>query len=388
MPENNNPSAVGPKSPCGSVALHYLDDVPALLDMCGLYTDPPPGPECAPACGSTVSRSVGMAAPQPLIPLVDARSPSEFLQGHVPGSVNVPLFDDEERCTVGTLYKQKNRESALLAGYGFIGPRMETLGRELLALAGKKKELAFICARGGMRSESLAWLAATLDIRCHVLFGGYKAFRRFVLHYLEQPFRLCALGGKTGSGKTEVLRALPLYGGQAVDLEWLARHRGSAFGAFADQPQPRTEHFENRLALSLYRCAPDAPIWVEDECENLGTVNVPRTFFHTLRASPLVLLHVSHEARLARVLQEYGAMPKETIALCLGRIQKRLGGLVYKQALAYLEDGNLAEVAEILLSYYDRAYTKQIQNRPLKMELKEDDPLKTAQQLAETQDQF
>ncbi|MDL2267542.1 tRNA 2-selenouridine(34) synthase MnmH [Desulfovibrio sp. OttesenSCG-928-G15] len=367
--------------PCGSISLHYLANVPELLSLCALGPGPAPGVFAVPGDALTHDASSAPGTSPRPIPLIDARSPGEFFQGHIPGAVNVPLFDDDERTVVGTLYKQKSRESALLAGYGFIGKRMESLGRELLELAGERKELVFVCARGGMRSESLAWLAATLDIQCHVLFGGYKVFRRFVLEYLEQPFNLCALGGKTGSGKTDVLRALPRHGGQAVDLEWLARHRGSAFGSLPDYPQPSTEHFENRLALALYNCRPDEPIWIEDECENLGTVNVPRAFFRTLRAAPLVLLQVSHNARLTRVLREYGNMPHEDIAACLGRIQKRLGGLVYKQALAFLEEGNLTAVAEILLGYYDKAYTRQIENRPLTATVKEDDPSKAAKKL-------
>jgi len=214
-----------------------------------------------------------------------------------------------------------------------------------------------------MRSASLAWLCSMLGLTAHVLDGGYKAFRRFVLQRFDVSHTLLVLGGRTGSGKTEVLHSLARLGAQVVDLEGLARHRGSVFGALDDEPQPSCEHFENALAISLDRCDPSQPIWVEDESENLGSVNLPGPFLRQLSAAPMLMLETEQEVRLQRVLTEYGAMPHERIAECLDRIKKRMGGLEHQRGHTFLMQSALPGVASVLLEYYDRAYARQLQGR-------------------------
>lgn len=300
----------------------------------------------------------------PRLPLLDVRSPAEYARGHIPGAVNLPLFSDAERAQVGALYKSQGRDAAVLHGLALSGPRLAALAREAFALAGPGRELALYCSRGGMRSASFAWLCSLAGLRARVLQGGYKAFRRHVLHVLQKPQPLWVLGGKTGAGKTEALHRLAAMGARVIDLEGLARHRGSAFGAHADAEQPSCGHLENCLAVALGQCGPAHPVWVEDECENLGTVNLPQVFFRQLRASPLVALEAPEQARLARVLDEYGGIPAKRMGECLDRIKKRLGGLAHKQAQACLAAGDLAGLARILLDYYDRAYAKQLVNRP------------------------
>ena len=307
----------------------------------------------------------GMGPHPPLLPLLDARSPSEFAQGHIPGAASFPLFSDEERASVGTLYKQQGREPAMLNGLALVGPRLEDMARRLLETAGSGKELAVYCSRGGMRSGSIAWLCGTLGIKVHVLDGGYKAFRRRVLLSFEAPYKLLVLGGQTGSGKTEVLHRMAGLGALVVDLEGLARHRGSAFGAMPGVPQPTSEHFENRLSVALGQCGGSAPIWVEDESENLGKVNLPRPFFKLLRAAPVFLLQTPLGSRLERVLEEYGMLPKDEMADSLDRIKRRLGGLEHKRGHACLAAGDLSGLAAILLEYYDRAYARQLNERPI-----------------------
>ena len=307
----------------------------------------------------------GMGPHPPRLPLLDARSPAEFAQGHIPGAASFPLFSDEERASVGTLYKREGREPAMLSGLALVGPRLEDMGRRLLETAGTGKELAVYCSRGGMRSGSIAWLCGTLGIRAHVLDGGYKAFRRRVLLSFEEHYNLLVLGGKTGSGKTDVLHRMAGLGVLVVDLEGLARHRGSAFGAVPDMPQPTSEHFENRLSVALGQCGGAAPIWVEDESENLGKVNVPRSFFKRLRGAPVFFLQTPADSRLERVLKEYGTLPKDEMADSLDRIKRRLGGLEHKRGHACLQAGDLSGLAAILLEYYDRAYAKQLNERPV-----------------------
>ena len=303
----------------------------------------------------------------PGLPLVDVRSPGEFRQGHIPGAVNLPLMSDEERSIVGTLYKQKGRDEAVFRGLGLVGPKLEFLARSTVELAGEGKEVAMYCSRGGMRSASMSWLFAQAGVSVTVLEGGYKAFRRHVLSLLEgeRPgeILLRVLGGRTGSGKTEVLHCLADRGEQVIDLEGMARHRGSAFGALPNGAQPTCEHFTNRLALALDQCDATRPVWIEDESENIGTINQPKDFFRLLRSSPLVVLEIPRPLRLKRVLDEYGDISKERMGDALNRISKRLGGVAHKHAHALLDNGDLPALAEILLDYYDRAYDKQIHMR-------------------------
>lgn len=320
--------------------------------LAGLFAPPGPQPLTVDAC------------PRPAVPLLDVRSPCEFAQSHVPGAVNVPLFTDEERAQVGTLYKNAGREEAMCLGFSLVGPRLGTMARQLSDIAGSGRSLAVYCSRGGMRSGSVAWLCATLGLHGTVLAGGYKAFRRHVLHSFETPRRLLVLGGRTGAGKTEVLHRLAARGEQVVDLEGLAAHRGSTFGSWPDKQQPSTAHFENMLALALDAFDPGRPVWVENESENLGTVNIPHAFYRAMREAPVVVLDVPEKARLARALAEYGGIAPEEMARCLDRIKKRLGGLAHKEAHASLAGGDLAALAAILLEYYDRAYDKQLARRP------------------------
>ena len=181
------------------------------------------------------------------LPVIDVRSPAEFRQGHIPGAINLPLFDDQERKEVGTLYKQVNREAAIFAGFEFIGKKLADLARQGVKLAGRKKKLLVHCWRGGMRSQSMSWLFETTGISCALLDGGYKSFRKHVREQLALPITLKVLGGKTGSGKTLLLSRIQQLGEQIIDLEALAHHKGSAFGALGEPEQPTTEQFENHL---------------------------------------------------------------------------------------------------------------------------------------------
>lgn len=326
------------------------------LRSLGLSGGPPPGPLPGTRDGS-------LPLP-PLLPLVDVRSPAEFAQGHIPGARNLPLFSDTERAEVGTLYKGSGRETAMLRGLAHVGPRLESMAGEALNLAGPGGELALYCSRGGMRSASMGWLCGTAGLKVFLLKDGYKAFRRHVLEELEKPRRLRILGGRTGAGKTEVLRQMARRGAQVIDLEGLARHRGSAFGSFPGVEQPSSSHFENLLAVCLGQCDPDREIWLEDESENLGSANIPRGFHRQMREAPLTILDMPIEARKARVLGEYSDIPAGDMAGDLDRIKKRLGGLEHKRAHECLAAGDLPGLAAILLDYYDRAYDKQLDKRP------------------------
>ena len=179
--------------------------------------------------------------------IADVRSPSEFLAGHIPGAINIPLFDDKEREAVGIKYKKEGRIPAIIEGLKHSGPAMMSKLEQGLK-ASKNGSLLVHCWRGGMRSEAMAWLFSLGDLEIGLLEGGYKAYRHHVAESLGEKRKLIVLGGMTGSSKTHILRCLESIGQQVIDLELIANHKGSAFGALGQPPQPTTEHFANIIA--------------------------------------------------------------------------------------------------------------------------------------------
>ncbi|HEU4717669.1 MAG TPA: tRNA 2-selenouridine(34) synthase MnmH, partial [Bacteroidia bacterium] len=198
------------------------------------------------------------------IPVADVRSPAEFAGGHIPGAFNIPLFTNEERAAVGTIYKQQGNEAAVLKGLEFVGPKMTAFILKARENAPGKK-IAVHCWRGGMRSASMAWLFETAGMEVLLLSGGYKAYRNFVLSNTGRKFDLRVVGGETGSGKTDILHELARKGEQVLDLEGLARHKGSSYGAIGQDPQPTVEQFENDFVHALTKLDPSRPVWIEDE---------------------------------------------------------------------------------------------------------------------------
>ncbi|MCX7769363.1 MAG: tRNA 2-selenouridine(34) synthase MnmH, partial [Flavobacteriales bacterium] len=230
--------------------------------------------------------------------LIDVRTPSEFRNGHIPGAINVPLFLDEERAAVGLLYKQKGSRAAIRAGLDYVGPRLSTLVKQvedLLEQGENSPRLIIYCWRGGMRSASVAWLLRLYGMEPETIPGGYKSFRRFVNSIFTKPIPIAVLGGLTGSGKTLVLRQMQLAGIPVVDLEELACHQGSAFGHLGQPSQPSQEHFENLLALTLYRAGKKAldsgsVVWIEDESRFIGSLHLPLPLWQRMQEAPLFLM--------------------------------------------------------------------------------------------------
>ena len=301
------------------------------------------------------------------VPLLDVRSPAEFVHAHIPGSISFPLFDNEERAIVGTTYTQKSKTDAVLVGLRLVGPRLADMAGTALRLATEvnpdNRRVAVTCWRGGMRSSSLAWLLEQVGLQAVTLHGGYKAYRRHVQDVCAASRPILVLGGMTGAGKTEVLQELALLGSQTVDLEGLAKHRGSAFGSVQGVEQPSTEHFENVLADCLMALEPSRPIWLEDESQNLGKVNIPKPFFTRLRAASVIRLDVPRTDRTERIVRGYDPAHNDFAAEGIERIRKRLGDQNCRAALEALAAGDYTLVTNILLDYYDRAYTKQLVGR-------------------------
>lgn len=299
------------------------------------------------------------------VPVIDVRSPLEYEHAHIPGAVNLPLFGDEERKVVGTTYKQQSREEAIKIGLDYFGPKMRKLVElaEGLVKTSSSKHIIVHCWRGGMRSAAVAWLLDLYGFKVYVLIGGYKAFRGWVLQHLAEDRKYTILGGYTGSAKTEILKALGERGEKVIDLEGIAHHKGSAFGAIGQKPQPTQEMFENILAINILRAGSDN-IWLEDESQRIGLVNIPHLMWNVIRQKNVFFLDIPFEVRLDHIVNTYGKLNKGDLAAAIIRIKKRLGGLETKNALAYLAEDNIRACFAILLTYYDKLYRKALLNRP------------------------
>ena len=306
-------------------------------------------------------------APQAVV--LDVRSPGEYNHAHMPGAISLPLFTDEERKVVGTAYKQQSREMAIKIGLDFFGLKMRGIVEKTESLCEAKKSLnteeknkipvLVHCWRGGMRSGGIAWLLDLYGFNVFTLSGGYKRFRNYVLNSFSLPLNYNVLGGYTGSGKTEILHELHKKGNPVVDLESLANHKGSAFGAIGQPECPTQEMFENLLATAIRKFSDnEAPIWIEDESQRIGQINLPPGFWNALKKSPVYFLDIPFGKRLAHIESEYGKLEKEKMVNAIIRIQKRLGGLETKTAINFLLEDNVKECFRILLKYYDKLYLK------------------------------
>lgn len=290
-------------------------------------------------------------------PLLDVRSPGEHEHAHIPGAQCFPLFSNEERAVVGTLYKQQGRDDAMLEGLRFVGPRMATMVERARSLA-PDGLVRVHCWRGGERSASVAWLLDRAGLKeVSLLKGGYKAYRGAVLKAFDAPWDLRIIGGYTGTGKTELLGHLKELGQQTIDLEALANHKGSSYGAIGEDPQPGTEQFENLLFDALRCIDHHRPIWVEDESQLIGRVKIPDDFFKQMRDAPCFFVDMPRDERAQRLVADYGAFPKDELVAATKRIEKRIGPQHCKTALEALERGDLHTVAMITLNYYDKTYT-------------------------------
>lgn len=294
--------------------------------------------------------------------VIDVRSPGEFHQGHIPRAVNIPLLTDDERVAVGTDYKQKGQAEAIRTGFKLVGPRLADIVMSAIEVA-KDKPVIVHCWRGGMRSTNFSQFIGMAGVKSHVLQGGYKAYRQLAQEAFRAPLKIMLLTGFTGSGKTEILQELRKNGEQMIDLEGLASHKGSAFGGLFMPGQPTTEQFQNDLFEEINQFDWSRRIWIEDESIAIGKIFLPPDFWQAMTFAPLVLVDVSREVRVQRLVNEYGHAPTDDFLNIMKRITKKLGGQNFNAAQEHLLLGNMAVVMEILLTYYDKAYQQSIAKR-------------------------
>ncbi len=308
--------------------------------------------------------------------ILDVRTPAEFEKGHIPGAINLPLFTNEERVIVGTLYKQEGRQPAILKGLELVGPKLKAIVEEAQKHT-KDNCILTHCWRGGMRSGSVAWLLETYGIKVYTLKGGYKFFRRKMLSTFEKDYNLFIIGGRTGSSKSKVIHALQKKNVQLLDLEKMAHHKGSSYGHLGEEAAPSQEMFENLLGSELLKCDPAQRIVLEDESRLVGQRAVPNNFYLQMRNANLMYLDVSFEDRVKYLSAEYGKYDHDDLVEATLRIEKRLGSLQTKNACIAIRENRMQDACRIILGYYDKAYDYGLslrdQNKIQRMQIKKYD---------------
>lgn len=298
--------------------------------------------------------------------IIDVRSPSEFAEDHLPGAINLPVLDDEERARVGTIYKQESPFLARRLGAAIIARHAANYLDGALADRPRDYQPLVYCWRGGMRSHGLATILSAVGWRTRLLEGGYKAFRKQLLeafgtHLSSTKFKFVILGGLTGSGKTRILTKMRELGHQVIDLEGLAEHRGSALGESTNRPQPSQKRFENLLWQSLRGLDPGRPIFLESESSRIGNIQLPAALWKHMGCAPSIEVLIPREIRARYLLSHYDHFVAEPDLL-----REKLRKLNHLHGAAQLEaweqqiaTGDWQGFTESILEvHYDPAYTR------------------------------
>ena len=293
--------------------------------------------------------------------VIDVRSPAEFAEDHLPGAINLPVLSDAQRAQVGTIYKQDCPFAARKIGAAQVfSNTAEHIKGPLACKPGGWKPLVY-CWRGGQRSGSFAWLLAQIGWQTTLLTGGYKTYRRLIIHKLYEsalPFRLVLLDGYTGTAKTDLLPLLAAQNVQVLDLEALAHHRGSLLGGFM-QGQPSQKAFETALALALHQLDPSRPVLVEAESSKIGQINLPPSLWAIMKSAPRIEISAPLEARATYLEQAYSDILADSPAL-----RDRLSPLRYHRGHALVDHWeSLIETGQkhalcmsLAKDHYDPAY--------------------------------
>jgi len=324
-----------------------------------------------------------------LFPLLDVRSEGEFQDGHIPGAISAPILNNNERHQVGLTYKHKGQEAAIAVGIELVEPHKQNRIKNWLSQI--ESRVAVTCWRGGLRSRfASGWLqeAAGDKIEIVQITAGYKAIRRELINTLNKKREMWVMGGMTGSGKTALLKEMQreakISSAQILDLEAMARHRGSSFGNYVSsagekQEQPRQQTFENQMGMQLFKA--QGAIILENESTLIGKVFIPHTFKEQMKLAPLVILESPLSERVSAIFEEYvknpiasGCSPEKLWPILESNIkalEKRLGGKETTEALRLVTEGKPDPLSlekqtpwiELLLTrYYDKGYAQAKKN--------------------------
>lgn len=306
--------------------------------------------------------------------ILDARSPSEYALDHVPGAISAPVLDDAQRAEVGTLNAEQGAFEAKRLGAGLVAQNIGQLIATRFAHQGRDWKPLVYCWRGGQRSGSLATVMARIGWHTTMIDGGYRAFRRYVIDDLSarapaQPWLVVA--GRTGSAKSRLLQALAQAGEQVLDLEHLARHRGSVLGAWPGDPQPTQKHFETSIWDALRRFDVSRPVFVESESRKIGQCQVPEPLIHAMRASPVVVIEADVAVRSRFLLDEYAHFRSDPPGLLhmLDKLIALHGVERVAQWRMLIEQDHWDTLVErLLLEHYDPSYDRSMRRNFTQLE--------------------
>ena len=300
--------------------------------------------------------------------IIDARSPAEYAEDHLPGAVNWPVLDNDERRTVGTEYAQVSAFDAKKIGAAMIAKRIGELLQAHVQDQPRDWQPLVYCWRGGKRSGTLAWFLDQIGFRTTLVQGGYKAFREQVreqLTNLPLTFDYVVIAGRTGSGKTRLLQALAEAGAQVLDLEGLARHRGSVLGGLPHEPQPTQKAFDTQLWHTLSSFDAARPVYVESESRKIGQLQVPTALLDRMRSDGrVVMVTMPDESRIELLVEEYGFFAEQLERFCghLDTLVDLRGRAVVEHWQTLARAGRWAEVfGELMREHYDPLYLKSMQ---------------------------
>ena len=298
--------------------------------------------------------------------IVDVRSAAEYKGGSVPGAVNVPLFDEDERSVIGTIYKHGGQDKAIAQGFSYVEEKLAELLGAFEPF--RDKTVAVFCARGGMRSRSIVNLLLQSGYTAYQITGGYKQYRHNVLEFLESYApRIIVLHGLTGTGKTRIIQALD----SSIDLEELARHRSSLFGGLDREPNCQ-KIFETLLVKTARSLGPE-PYFVEGESRKIGRVFIPKSFAMAMKSGVLVNITCSLEKRIERIVEDYpveGAKKRGEIIKILLSLKQSMGAARVEEMCDLLNSNRLHELVRILLvDYYDQRYARSMSRYTFDLEV-------------------
>ena len=296
--------------------------------------------------------------------IIDVRTPSEFAEDHIPGAINCPVLSDEERITVGTLYKQVSPFEARKVGAALVAKNIAEHLQTRFRDHPKSWRPLVYCWRGGQRSGAMSIILAQVGWAAHKLDGGYKAYRREVLDQLEalpQNFTFRVICGPTGSGKSRLLTALAENGRQALDLEQLAQHRGSMLGRLPSLPQPSQKWFDSALLQTLQKLDPSQPVYVEAESNKIGLITLPPALISAMHGSECILLETPLACRIEGLLEDYlhYVDDPELLITHMQNLHRFHGEKQLQHWTALIRAGELATmVGELLNLHYDPSYLR------------------------------
>ncbi len=302
--------------------------------------------------------------------VIDVRTPAEFADDHVPGAVNLPVLSNGERADVGTMWATQSKFAARKRGAALIARNVADFLEGPLAGKGGGWRPLIYCWRGGQRSGAIAQILSEVGWRVGVVHGGYRSYRRQVVAGLYEaplPHRLFVVTGGTGAGKTDLLQRLPAHGLQVLDLEALARHRGSLFGGHAGEAQPTQKMFESALSEALAALSQERPVAVEDESSRIGDLFLPSSLWAALVRAPRLVLEAPVPARARHVVRRYAdvAADPAAAARAIDALPRHHGRADKARWRALLDAGDLVTLAEELITaHYDPAYARNAMGGP------------------------